>query len=303
MGSKKTKDKFIDESKMVHGDKYDYSEVEYVNNKTKVKIICHIHGVFEQTPDKHINSKNGCKKCKNWAKTNVFNHKNTIINRFIEKHGDKYDYSLVNYINNSTKVKIICQIHGEFEQMPNNHLSGNGCPNCGGTKKYVNNEFIDKCKKVHGDKYVYSKVNYVNNRTKVDILCPVHGIFKQTFNKHYKRKNGCPICKESKGEKFIRVFLENNDIEFIPQYRFSDCVNTHTLPFDFYLPKYNTCIEFHGEQHYKPILIFGGEEKLKQQQINDKIKYDYCIKNDIKYICIKYNDDIKKSMNKFLKYE
>ena len=99
-------------------------------------------------------------------------------------HGDKYDYSKVNYVNSFTKVTIICPKHGEFEQTPNLHLKSQGCPNCYGNKKMTIEEFIKRAKEVHGDKYDYSKVKYVNALTKVTIICPIHGEFEQTPAKH-----------------------------------------------------------------------------------------------------------------------
>ena len=142
---KKTITEFIENSKKVHGDKYDYSLVEYKNNKTKVKIICQIHGIFEQTPSQHILLKQSCRYCM------IDSYKSK---HFIEKskkiHGDKYDYSLVEYKNNKTKVKIICQIHGIFEQRPDNHIHSKGCYLCGrieNRKKHINRIEHDKLNK------------------------------------------------------------------------------------------------------------------------------------------------------------
>ena len=125
MPKKLTTEEFIQKARTIHGDEYDYSEVEYINNYTKVKISCSQHGIFEQTPNMHL-SRNGCPKCSGKEKSNTL--------EFIEKsrtiHGDKYDYSEVEYINAMKKVKISCSQHGIFEQRPDNHLNGNGCPEC-----------------------------------------------------------------------------------------------------------------------------------------------------------------------------
>ena len=303
MGKLKTNEEFINDCKLIYGDKYDYSLVKYVNNKTKIKIICSIHGEFEQTPDKHLNSKSGCKKCMNCSIKKNDNNRNTLIDRLRQKHNNFYDYSLVNYINSKTKIKIICPEHGEFEQIANNHLSGYGCPTCGGTKKFSDADFIKKSIEIHGDKYDYSSVKYVNYSGKVKIICPIHGEFKQSFIKHCNRKNGCPICKESKGEKQIRLYLVKYDINFIQQYRFINCVNKRMLPFDFYLPDLNVCIEYNGIQHYKPVTYYGGDDKFKQQIINDNIKYSYCNDNEIEFLVIKYDEDIVKSLTKKIKNE
>ena len=114
----------IDALKKVHGDRYDYSLVEYTSARSKIKIICPLHGVFEQTYDGHLHGK-GCLKCKN---RNLSLKER--ISAFRDVHGDKYDYSLVEYKNPTTKVKIICPEHGVFEHTPNAHLNGQGCPDC-----------------------------------------------------------------------------------------------------------------------------------------------------------------------------
>ena len=127
-------DVFIERAKKVHGDKYDYSKVEYVNNHTKVCIICREHGEFWQTPDKHLNSF-GCRLCSNEHRS-ASKKKTTdsIIERFKDVHGDKYDYSKVDYDGVFSKVCIICPKHGEFWQTPDNHLHGKGCPTCNQSK-------------------------------------------------------------------------------------------------------------------------------------------------------------------------
>ena len=214
---------------------------------------------------------------------------------FIEKsrkiHNDKYDYSLVEYKNNSTKVKIICSKHGIFEQTPNSHLSGKKCYLCDGNIKHTNNSFIEKSRKIHSDKYDYSLINYINSQTKVKIICPIHGVFEQRPNDHIIGKQGCPICNESKGEKEIRNILNENNIKFESQKIFDKCKYKRKLPFDFYLPDYNICIEYDGKQHYKPIDYFGGEKELEKNKIRDKIKNNYCKNNNIKLLRIKYNDN------------
>ncbi len=121
-------DEFIEKAKSVHGDKYDYSKVEYISSKTKIIIICKDHGDFIQRPSDHINRKSGCPKCKGKSRR-------TDTNTFIEKaksvHGDKYDYSKVEYINVDTKILIICPIHGEFYQTPYTHINQKcGCNIC-----------------------------------------------------------------------------------------------------------------------------------------------------------------------------
>ena len=123
---KLTTEEFIKKAKEVHGDKYDYSKVEYKNNKTPVTIICPIHGEFRQRPANHLNG-NGCKKCaveESRLSKEIF----ITCSRLI--HGYKYDYSKVRYVDSATKICIICPKHGEFWQLPTDHLDGHGCPCC-----------------------------------------------------------------------------------------------------------------------------------------------------------------------------
>ncbi len=211
-------------------------------------------------------------------------------------HHDKYVYDLVNYINAKTKIKIICPIHGIFEQTPNGHLSGKGCGKCVGKNK-TNEDFIDIAMNIHRNKYEYSLVEYKNAYSKVSIMCKKHGIFEQLPNNHLSGQ-GCPICSESKGEKEIREFLNKNEIFFISEKTFINCKNKRKLPFDFYIPEYNMCIEYQGKQHYEPIKYFGGENYLKEIKLRDKIKREYCLDNNIKLLIIRYDDDIKIMLDK-----
>jgi predicted RNA-binding protein YlxR (DUF448 family) len=161
------KNKFIEKSQIIHGDKYDYSKVKYVNSKTKVCIICKIHGEFWQTPDSHLHGKN-CLKCS--IENNKPNLSNTVefINKAKLKHRDEYDYSKVEYVSDRVKVCIICKIHGEFWQTPNSHLGGCGCPKCTGRYK-TNDDFINEVKNKFGDIYDFSKTKYIKSHKKITI--------------------------------------------------------------------------------------------------------------------------------------
>ena len=228
---------------------------------------------------------------------------------FIEQskyiHNNIFDYSLVEYINNTTKIKIICTKHGVFQQIPKAHKNGQGCPTCALESKSIKQRksksyFVGKSKKIHGETYDYSLVDYINNKTNVIIICGKHGKFEQIPTHHYNG-SGCPICKESKGEKEIRNYLIENGVKYIPQYKFDDCRNIKPLPFDFYLPELNMCIEYDGVQHFKVKSLFGGESGLKSRQINDNIKTKYCEYNGISLLRIRYNENIIKKLNKWNK--
>jgi len=230
--------------------------------------------------------------------------KEEFILRAKQIHGDKYDYSKIDYINKHTKICIICPEHGEFWQSPNNHLLGNGCRKCWLEKNLYSKlsntrEFIEKAKQIHGEKYDYSKTNYCHSLKKVIITCMKHGDFLQTPNCHLNGQ-GCPICNESVLEKEIRVALEKENINHLCQYR-QKWLGKQSL--DFYLPDYNIAIECQGEQHYKPKKYFGGEKYFNKIIENDSKKEKLCENYGIKlfyYTKLKYlNNDAKFGKNIF----
>ena len=287
--SKFSKYDFIEKSKKIHGNKYDYSKVDYINSATKVCIMCPEHGEFLQLANDHVQG-SGCTECSR--------HKRSLSTRsdqhiFIKKskkiHGNKYDYSKVDYINSRTKVSIICPEHGEFSVIPNAHISmKSGCPVCGEIKNRENKRettdiFIEKSKKIHGNKYDYSKVDYVANKTKVCIICPEHGEFWQTPNGH-KNGNSCPRCRESMGETKIVDILNEHNINFLKEHKFEDCKNINVLRFDFYLPEQSLCIEYDGKQHYNEDSRYYSENMI----VNDNIKNEFCIQNNITLLRIPY---------------
>lgn len=301
MSKKKTIDEFINDAKKIHGDKYDYSLVEYKDNNTKISVICLTHGIFEIRPNDHLSKSVGCNKCNNAGIIKSKNTGESIINRFNNKHKFKYDYSLVNYNGIDKKIKIICPLHGIFHQTPHHHLLGCGCQKCSNQYKPTTEEFINDVNKIHKNKYDYSLVEYKNSESKIKIICPIHGIFEQRPRYHLKNKSGCPICNESKGERIIRNFLIETVVNFIPQKRFKDCRDIKPLPFDFYLPDYDICIEYDGEQHYNSRCNFGGKNRFLDIKRKDNIKNEYCEKNNIYLIRISYNDDVTDKLTNEIK--
>ena len=295
VGQGLTTEEVIKQFREVHGDKYDYSKVNYTGDKTKVTIICeeHGHGEFEQIPNSHKRGY-GCPKCGSYAKLTT----EYVIEQFREVHGDKYDYSKVNYTGDKTNVTIICPKHGEFEQSPSSHKQVQGCPKCHGNAKLTTEDVIKQFREVHGDKYDYSKVNYTGSNNKVVIICPKHGEFEQLPNGH-KQGRGCPKCKESKGEREIRNLLIDKDIDFNQEHTFDDCKNILPLRFDFYLPEHSVCIEYQGIQHYEPVDFFGGVSGFENRQYRDKIKEVYCIDNNIQLLKIRYDEDVSNFLNEY----
>jgi hypothetical protein len=216
----KTIEQFIEEARNKHGNKFDYSNVVYINSSTNIKIICPIHKEFLQNPLAHISSMFGCKQC---ADTNngLLCRSNTdeFIRKSIIIHGDKYDYTEVKYENSTIDVIIICKIHGSFLQQPGVHLRGNGCTSCGiqksaDCKRYTNEEFIEEARNNHGNLYNYDNIEYTNNRTKIIITCHKHGDFIQTPSSHLQGR-GCPDCAEFFNSDRIRTVAEayrNSDL-------------------------------------------------------------------------------------------
>ena len=240
-----------------------------------------MHGIFSQKPNNHLMRK-GCPKCAGYGKSTE-----EFIQEAKKIHGNKYDYSLVDYKAAKVKIKIICKVHGAFEQSPNNHLTKKrGCYKCLGGVKLTTKEFIEKAKLIHDNKYDYSLVEYKNAHTKVNIICKVHGIFEQEASSHLVG-TGCPICKLSKGEERIYRYLVDKDISFEREKKFKQLGNKR---FDFYLPKLNTIIEFDGEQHFKEVDFFGGEVGFRKRQASDLIKNQYCEDNSIKMLRIPYTE-------------
>ena len=262
-------------------------------NKTKVKIICKKHGIFIQTPNVHLNG-SICPEC---AKDNARKMNNFIISSKL-KYNNKYDYSLVEYKRIDEKVKIICDLHGTFEQKPCLHLK-KGCPICEGNMKLTTEQVKIIFNEIHDNKFDYSLVEYKGDKIKIKIICPYHGEFEQTPSYH-KIGNGCPKCSESKGEKEISKYLKYHNVFYISQKKFLNCKDIKTLVFDFYLPNINTCIEYDGRQHFISNEFFGGISRLKNQQKKDKIKNEYCLNNNIHLIRINYKDNIIEKLSNLL---
>jgi hypothetical protein len=238
----KSKEKFIEDSKKIHGDEYDYSLVDYKGSFKNVKIICKKHGIFEQYPSNHLCNS----KCPNCMKDKSKSINNNFVKRAKLVHpNDNYDYSLsnVNYKNNKQKIKIICNKHGVFEQSANSHLKGRGCPTCYRTIKKTLQDFINKANYVHDNKYDYSLVDYKGSNKKVKIICKKHGLFEQLSVNHL-RGIGCPNCHStiSHGHVEIADYIKSLGFSVINNNR--SFINPYEL--DILINNTNLAIEFHG---------------------------------------------------------
>lgn len=260
---KMTTTEFIEKAIKKHGNKYDYSNAEYVNATTKVCITCPVHGEFWMQPNNHLSGQ-GCPKC---GKLSRIKKRAKSAEQFIEEaknvHGNRYDYSKVDYINDKTKVCIICPEHGEFWQTPSKHLSGNGCPKCAGNITKTTEQFIEEAKSVHGDRYDYSKVEYKGANKKVCIICPKHGKFWIRPIAHL-RGSGCPKCvgKNKTTEEFINECVAVNG----DKYTYENSVYSGALS----IIRVNCKI--HGEFITTPHNLLRGEgcPKCANEHRNDK---------------------------------
>ena len=195
--------KFIERANAKHGHRYDYSHVNFKSVEDKAVIICPEHGPFEQRVMTHLKGFN-CPKCGRESVAGKLGH---TLERFLQDakkaHGDKYDYSEVNYKNALAKVKVICPEHGVFHQTPSSHVRGVACSKCSDLiaadkRRLSTEEFIARAREVHGTKYDYSRAEYVTSHGKVEIICPEHGSFWQSPATHTMgNKAGCPGCAVS----------------------------------------------------------------------------------------------------------
>jgi very-short-patch-repair endonuclease len=221
----------------------------------------------------------------------------SFIHKAIAKHGNQYDYSLVDYSHSKTPIDIVCLIHGVFSQTPETHLRGCGCTECNHRgalnlpkKPMLSGEsFIDKANQKHNFVYDYSQSIYAGHRKKLSIICHKHGEFLQSASQHLQG-SGCPYCNSSKGESSIRQHLLDQNIRFEEQKYFDGCRNpdsNYMLPFDFYLPDHNSCIEFDGAQHFKPFSFSSDKSpetmvrNFEKQYRIDCLKNHFCISNAI----------------------
>ena len=220
----------IELSNKVHNFYYDYSKIVETKMLDKIKIRCSVHGEFEQRLYNHLNG-SGCKKCADdFLKLNRRKSQEKFIEDATKIHNIKYDYSLVCYINSKNKIKIVCPVHGEFEQQPSKHLMGDGYKKCADDllkdkRKKSKEQFIEDANKVHKHRYNYSLVEYINNQTKIKIICTIHGVFEQIPNNHL-RGEGCNFCANIKNrlryiETLKKRFEEN--VQIMPNFSIVAC--------------------------------------------------------------------------------
>ena len=292
---------FIEKSMAAHGNKYEYIVETYTRMSDKMEILCKTHGLFLQQASRHASGK-GCPECgKEESRQKRSYSKEQFLYLVNNIFGDKYDLSKIIYKDYNSKIEIVCGIHGSFWKKPNEFINRKqGCPKCSMenlSKKMLltTDDFILMAQAVHGDLYCYSKSKYLGNNINIEIECKLHGSFFQLPSNHISRKCGCPKCKLilSRGEKKIISFLTKININFKQQKRFVDCKDKYTLPFDFYIPEQNACIEYDGEQHFFG-WSFNSKKNYKNNldkiQYHDQIKNKFCEENRIGLLRIPYYD-------------
>jgi len=294
---RKTKEQFIEENYYEH---IDYSNVEYKNNNTKIKLYCKKHNVeFEVLPR---NFNGNCPICgkENKIAKNKKQRKNTkwFVDRAVAKWGKSFNYSKTNYVNARTEVKIICNTCGnEFSIIPRFHFYGDGgCNICGiekmrQSKILTQEEVIERCKE---SGYDCSKIVYKGCREKIELVCNKHGSFWMLPYNVYGNNQKCPHCYISKLEEAVRKYLDKNNIKYDLYKTYNDLVDDRKLSYDFYLVDKNILIECQGQQHYEKVNWSGDltekqmKENLKLQFKHDKLKREYAYKNNIKLVCLPY---------------
>ncbi|QGH73850.1 restriction endonuclease type II-like protein [Vibrio phage vB_VhaM_VH-8] len=284
----KRRSKFLEKSKSIHGDRYDYSLVDYVNTNTPVNIICPVHGVFTTTPSIHLMGSN-CKLCSNERMSKNKRHgSEKVLKKLKEVHGEKFTYDLSEYDSSSRHVIVTCPEHGKSRQEIRNHLRGAGCKGCAidGTRDSLQ-DFIEKSNKVHNNFYLYEKATYYNTYSNVTITCPEHGDFIQRANDHVKG-HGCPNCssRKSNAEIMWQKFLSDEGIDFLDNIRpewllLENRKGRHEL--DLYIPSMKLAIEINGNAWHSTSSVRNNTPKDISYHFE---KYQVCKANGVTLIHI-----------------
>lgn len=309
MANKLTREEFVKSVVAVHGDDIDLSSAVYINDASKVLCKCNKCGHTWMASPNNLKHGKGCPECNHRSRKYTLDEWFEMAKNV---HKGKYDLSLVNdYLSRTQKMKIICHErddngneHGVFEIASNSFLNGRGCPKCALGKiieKQVKpfNQMVQDAKGVHGDKYEYDKSTYKNVRTKMRIICPIHGEFWQTPHAHINKRCGCPSCNESKLETEMKTLLEREKINF------KEKADNKIFPWiglqhlDFYLPEKKLAIECQGKQHYVPIDRFGGDYEFEKIKKRDVRKKKLCEENGITLIYYTKYNGIKEDASTF----
>ena len=301
MSFQRTQEFIINQFEKIHGNTYDYSKVSYKTGNIPVIIICKRHGEFKQRPPAHRHG-HGCKLCNNGNLIQKIGQ-NGFIDKLKKEQSEEFvknlDFMDSEITDIRSKFKVKCRkTNTIFDTSVYQLLCGWCCVPCKLTKKAVAyaKRFLENAVKIHGNTYDYSKSIYTHNNRPVIIICKYHGEFKQKPAHHITYRSGCPVCCISKGESQIGMWLTQNNIKYIHQYKIK--IDEYKHWFDFYIPTHNTIIEFQGAQHYRSVKRWGGIKAFKIRKQRDNIKREYCLKNNIIFLEIKF--DQMKEIEKIL---
>jgi len=284
-----------------------YDDGSYKNAFSIFKLKCNIDKYeWKSDYNKFINNDTNCHKCTHQNINNNEEHTKYLNN--INNKCSKYNYTFIGFVDKEflTKSKLIIKCNKDnYTWSPTYHNFINrdqSCKKCKGlfnSEEEVISKILDKC--ILKD-YIFLEFvdNYKNNKSKFKLKCKNNHVWETNYSNfiNHPDDRGCPYCMESKGENIINKYLKSYNINYIRQHKFEDCKYKRKLPFDFYLPDYNCCIEFDGIQHYEPVKRFGVDNLLLIQK-KDKIKNEYCFNNNIRLIRIKYNEDISSKLTIF----
>lgn len=287
-----------------------------MKKKTHEEYMCEIRSFDIEVIDRYINARtpilHKCKKCGyEWkispdnllrgygcpSCAGVLSYTSDEFKKMLYKVNPNIQI-VGEYINAKTKVKCRCLIdEHEWKAIPRTLISGHGCPECAGNKKKTHSEYVKDVSSVNKNIEVVGE--YVNANTEILHKCLIDGHEWMARPNNILHGKGCPKCHNSVGEKQVASYLENNKLCFVRQHTFQECKNVRPLPFDFYVPDYNLCIEYDGIQHFEPRELFGGQRGFEETVMRDAIKTNYCLLNNIQLIRVRYDDDVSEVLDSF----
>lgn len=300
MGKKKTHNEYVAEVAIINPD----IEVigQYLGGHISILHKCKIDGCEWMAMPSNILRGRGCPKCK---ALKLHNLKVKTHEQYVNEVHDINPNILVfeKYAGRKRAILHMCLVDGTvWYATPNHVLEGYGCPTCSSKKvsAYRTKTHEDYVKEVWNiNPYIEVVGKYVNSETKILHRCLIDGHEWFSLPGGILGGHGCPHCNQSIGERRISIYLDRHNVKYKTQHTFDDCRYKKCLPFDFYLTDYNVCVEYDGEQHFKVVNHFGGENGLLERQRNDLIKTNYCLSSNINLLRIRYDQNVEEVLDAF----